>query len=151
MKYLHPANIRIHGHKDRIDYAVDKFVAYFGSISFLGWQTLIIMLWLAINLMAFVKHWDPYPFILLNLVFSTQAAYAAPLILMAQNRQTEHDRISAEESYRSIADIRTQLVEVRELLTGGYGQESELLRLGRQQPLSETAERLASTEGQGMG
>lgn len=122
MKYLHPANIKIHGHKDRIDHTVDKFVAYFGSISFLGWQTLTIVVWIVINLMVFVKHWDPYPFILLNLVFSTQAAYAAPLILMAQNRQTEHDRISAEESYRSIADIRAQQVELRTLVVGLYGQ-----------------------------
>lgn len=151
MKYLHPANIRLHGHKDRIDHAVDKFVAYFGSISFLGWQTLIILVWIVINLMVFVKHWDPYPFILLNLVFSTQAAYAAPLILMAQNRQTEHDRISAEESYRSIADIRTQLVELRGMLVGGHGQESDLLQVGKQYPLSETSERLARQESEGLG
>lgn len=116
MKYLHPANIRIHGNKDKLDLAVDKFVTYFGSLRFLAWQTLIIAIWVTINILAFVRHWDPYPFILLNLVFSTQAAYAAPLILMAQNRQTDHDRISAEESYRSIADIRQQLVEVKNFL-----------------------------------
>lgn len=117
MKYLHPANIRIHGNKGALDRAVDRFVASFGSLSFIGWQTLIIMVWIAVNLVAFVKHWDPYPFILLNLVFSTQAAYAAPLILMSQNRQTDHDRIAAEESYKSIADMRGQLVDLREQIT----------------------------------
>jgi hypothetical protein len=60
---------------------------------------MIVVLWIALNLLAVIHHWDPYPFILLNLVFSTQAAYAAPLILLSQNRQADTDRIRAEHDY----------------------------------------------------
>ena len=61
------------------------------------WQTLIVVVWITLNLVAVSFRWDPYPFILLNLAFSTQAAYAAPLILLAQNRQDNRDRVSLEE------------------------------------------------------
>jgi uncharacterized membrane protein len=66
------------------------------------------VLWIAINGLGIIKHWDPYPFILLNLAFSTQAAYAAPLILLAQNRQADRDRDEIERdretAARSVAD-----------------------------------------------
>ena len=61
---------------------------------------MIVTAWIALNLLAVAYRWDPYPFILLNLVFSTQAAYAAPLILLSQNRQADTDRITAEHDYR---------------------------------------------------
>src|SRR3712207_9479254 len=60
-------------------------------------QTVIVVVWIALNVFAVRLQWDPYPFILLNLAFSTQAAYAAPLILLAQNRQADRDRVQAEE------------------------------------------------------
>jgi uncharacterized protein DUF1003 len=62
-------------------------------------QTIIVCAWIGVNLLAVAERWDPYPFILLNLVFSTQAAYAAPLILLSQNRQADTDRIQAEHDY----------------------------------------------------
>ena len=65
-----------------------------GTGKFLFWQTLLVIVWIALNLFAANHGWDPYPFILLNLAFSTQAAYAAPLILLAQNRQDDRDRIT---------------------------------------------------------
>jgi uncharacterized membrane protein len=65
-----------------------------------------VVVWLALNIVGGIKHWDPYPFILLNLAFSTQAAYAAPLILLAQNRQDDRDRSSIERD-REVAG-RTQ-------------------------------------------
>jgi uncharacterized membrane protein len=68
----------------------------FGTARFLVIQTVIVALWISINVTMVALQWDPYPFILLNLVFSTQAAYAAPLILLAQNRQEERDRRQAE-------------------------------------------------------
>lgn len=71
-----------------------------GSWKFLGIQTMVILLWVALNVVAWVWRWDPYPFILLNLVFSVQAAYASPLILLAANVQSEHDRLRAEEDYK---------------------------------------------------
>ena len=74
-----------------------------GTGKFLFWQTVVVLIWITINLFAARLRWDPYPFILLNLAFSTQAAYAAPLILLAQNRQDDRDRISLEED-RARAD-----------------------------------------------
>jgi len=81
---------------------------FFGTARFLVGQTTIVAAWITLNaLEGFHKlRWDPYPFILLNLVFSTQAAYAAPLILLAQNRQAERERASIEED-REVA-ARTQ-------------------------------------------
>jgi uncharacterized membrane protein len=68
----------------------------FGTARFLVIQTIVVAAWIATNAFAWGLQWDPYPFILLNLVFSTQAAYAAPLILLAQNRQEDRDRAQAE-------------------------------------------------------
>lgn len=67
-----------------------------GTGRFLVIQTVVVVMWIAINALAASLRWDPYPFILLNLAFSTQAAYAAPLILLAQNRQDDRDRAQAE-------------------------------------------------------
>jgi uncharacterized membrane protein len=83
--------------------AVARFL---GTGRFLAGQTVVVMAWIALNTLAFVHHFDPYPFILLNLAFSLQAAYAAPLILLAQNRQDDRDRASIERD-REVA-ARTQ-------------------------------------------
>src|ERR1035437_9002240 len=72
-----------------------------GSWRFIIWQTLIVAIWMMLNVIAFKYKWDLYPFILLNLVFSTQAAYAAPIIMMAQNRQNERDRAHAEADFKT--------------------------------------------------
>ena len=77
-----------------------------GTARFLVLQTVIVAMWIIINSAAAILRWDPYPFILLNLAFSTQAAYAAPLILLAQNRQDERDRAQIERD-RDVA-ARTQ-------------------------------------------
>ena len=73
----------------------ESVARYFGTARFLAIQTVIVVVWILINSFVLVLQWDPYPFILLNLVFSTQAAYAAPLILLAQNRQERRDRVQA--------------------------------------------------------
>jgi uncharacterized membrane protein len=65
---------------------------FFGTPQYIAGQTLVVIVWIAINAVAVSLQWDPYPFILLNLAFSTQAAYAAPLILLAQTRQAERDK-----------------------------------------------------------
>ncbi len=75
----------------------ERLARVLGTGKFLFWQTLLVVIWITLNLFAVNYRWDPYPFILLNLAFSTQAAYAAPLILLAQNRQDDRDRISLEE------------------------------------------------------
>jgi uncharacterized membrane protein len=87
----------------RFSEAIARFL---GTGRFLFWQTVLVVLWIILNTIGLVKHWDPYPFILLNLAFSTQAAYAAPLILLAQNRQDDRDRASIERD-RAVA-ARTQ-------------------------------------------
>jgi uncharacterized membrane protein len=71
-----------------------------GSWRFIIIQSVLLGIWIILNMMVFINHWDPYPFILLNLVLSFQAAYAAPIIMMSQNRQSEIDRTHAEHDYR---------------------------------------------------
>jgi uncharacterized membrane protein len=74
----------------------ERLARFLGTGRYLVGQTLIVILWIILNVVAVSLRWDPYPFILLNLGFSTQAAYAAPLILLAQNRQADRDREEVE-------------------------------------------------------
>ena len=89
--------------------AAEKFARFFGTPTYLFWQTVIVVVWILLNAAGFAFKWDPYPFILLNLVFSTQAAYAAPLILLAQNRQADRDKAEMERdrerNARALADM----------------------------------------------
>ena len=78
----------------------ESIARFLGTGRYLAIQTVLVIVWIALNLFALNLQWDPYPFILLNLAFSTQAAYAAPLILLAQNRQENRDRVSLEEDRR---------------------------------------------------
>lgn len=87
----------------------DAVARNMGSWNFIIIQTLFVAAWMILNLLAYIHHWDPYPFILLNLLFSTQAAYAAPIIMMAQNRQSERDRAQA------LADYETNLTAKKEI------------------------------------
>lgn len=79
--------------------AADKIAKVMGSWNFLIVQSIILTLWIVFNILAFINHWDPYPFILLNLFLSLQAAYTAPIIMMSQNRQAERDRLEAHNDY----------------------------------------------------
>jgi uncharacterized membrane protein len=79
----------------------DNVARGMGSWPFIIGQTIFVVFWMGLNGIAWMLHWDPYPFILLNLVFSTQAAYSAPIIMMAQNRQSERDRANAEADYQT--------------------------------------------------
>jgi uncharacterized membrane protein len=79
---------------------------FLGTGRFIVGQTVLVIGWITLNAVGSIKHWDPYPFILLNLAFSTQAAYAAPLILLAQNRQDDRDRANIDRD-RDVA-ARTQ-------------------------------------------
>src|SRR4249920_3529641 len=78
----------------------DRVAETVGSWRFIIIQSVLLAIWIILNMIAFINHWDPYPFILLNLVLSFQAAYAAPIIMMSQNRQSEIDRRHAEHDYR---------------------------------------------------
>ena len=79
----------------------ERVARFLGTPQYIVGQSIVVLIWIVVNSVAVVRHWDPYPFILLNLAFSTQAAYAAPLILLAQTRQADRDKVSAE-----IADKR---------------------------------------------
>jgi uncharacterized membrane protein len=78
----------------------ERVARFFGTPQYIVGQTLVVIVWIALNSVALSFDWDPYPFILLNLAFSTQAAYAAPLILLAQTRQAERDKRSEERAER---------------------------------------------------
>lgn len=91
----------------------DSVAAGMGSWRFIIIQTIIVALWMALNVVAFIGHWDPYPYILLNLLFSTQAAYAAPIIMMAQNRQNERDRAQANEDFRTNVEAKKEIEELQ--------------------------------------
>ncbi len=84
----------------------ESIARFFGTGRYLLLQTILVLAWIAVNLFAVTLRWDPYPFILLNLAFSTQAAYAAPLILLAQNRQENRDRVALEQDRRRAAQTK---------------------------------------------
>lgn len=87
----------------------DKITCAIGNWTFLIVETIILMSWLALNIIGWVKHWDPYPFVFLNLLVGLQAAYAAPVILMSQNRTAERD------SHKSEMDLATDRKAEREI------------------------------------
>jgi uncharacterized membrane protein len=110
----------------------DRVTAFLGSWKFIAIQTVLVGIWIAGNIMLLFD-FDPFPFILLNLAFSTQAAYAAPLILLAGNRQSLRDRLTLEHA-ASEADIEEQQnVELlegnREILKRIEGVEQRILEL----------------------
>jgi uncharacterized membrane protein len=87
------------GH-DRFGRAAEAAARFFGTPQYILGQSIVVVIWIVLNAVALVRHWDPYPFILLNLAFSTQAAYAAPLILLAQTRQADRDHLRSEKLER---------------------------------------------------
>lgn len=124
----------------------EAFARFFGTPLFLGAQTLIVLVWIVLNVLGWVK-FDVYPFILLNLAFSLQAAYAAPLILLAQTRQAERDKASAEadalhrEDIASINDQRLQIAaQQNEQMIHLLQQNTELTTMTKQ--LTERVEHL---------
>jgi uncharacterized membrane protein len=122
----------------------ETLARFLGTGKYLVGQTAFVIGWIILNIVAGIHHWDPYPFILLNLAFSTQAAYAAPLILLAQNRQADRDRVQAEEDRARAAQTRADTeylarelaalrVAIGELATRDFIR-SELNRLDEPEP-----------------
>ena len=95
----------------------ERAARFFGTPQYILGQSIVVVIWIAINSIGIALEWDPYPFILLNLAFSTQAAYAAPLILLAQTRQTERDKIADDrteqhhERIEKMAEDRVQAIK----------------------------------------
>mgnify|MGYP005811528941 CR=1 FL=1 len=117
----------------------DMVAAGMGSWRFIIIQSTILFVWIVLNVTAYVQRWDPYPFILLNLALSFQAAYAAPFIMMSQNRQQDIDRKEAENDYQinikaelEIELLHQKIDELRErevqMLTKAVNELAELLR-----------------------
>ncbi|TMM03520.1 MAG: DUF1003 domain-containing protein [Actinobacteria bacterium] len=103
--------------QDAFGRGAERAARFFGTPQYIVGQTLLVIGWITLNGVAIGYHWDPYPFILLNLAFSTQAAYAAPLILLAQTRQAERDKMSEarDEQARQHAEERAseQVVAIK--------------------------------------
>jgi len=112
----------------------DSVTGWLGSWPFIAVQGLLILLWIALNTVAWRQHWDPYPFILLNLAFSFESAFAAPIIMMSQNRQAEKDRAKAEVDHAVNLHAELDIAAVHARLDELSGREwSALVELQRQQ------------------
>jgi uncharacterized membrane protein len=94
----------------------DGVATTMGSWTFIIVQSIILAVWIVLNIVAWMQHWDPYPFILLNLALSFQAAYAAPFIMISQNRQADRDRHQAEEDYRTNVEAERRIEELQKSL-----------------------------------
>lgn len=95
------------------DHVADAVASGMGSWRFIIAQTVFVIFWMILNVIGLIKHWDAYPFILLNLLFSTQAAYAAPIIMMSQNRQAEKDRLEAELDYQTNKRAELEIIDMQ--------------------------------------
>jgi len=97
-----------------------------GSWNFIIIQSILLTFWVILNVTAFIYHWDPYPFILMNLILSLQAAYTAPIIMMSQNRQSERDRVEAHNDYQT--NLKSE-EEIRAILTHLAAQDEALTQI----------------------
>ena len=126
------------------EYFADKIAAIVGSWRFILIQSALLALWLILNVVAWIGHWDPYPFILLNLVLSFQAAFTAPILMMSQNRQSDIDRHKAQLDYdvnlRAELDIEALHEKIDLLREEDIGRLVSLLQLL-------TKERIEKEEG----
>jgi uncharacterized membrane protein len=116
---------------------------FLGTPQYIVGQSIVVVVWVVVNSVAVLRHWDPYPFILLNLAFSTQAAYAAPLILLAQTRQADRDKVTAEiadkrhteleqSTYERGAQIETETDKLTKLLQENTHLTEQVAALTRQ-------------------
>jgi uncharacterized membrane protein len=116
--HKHPVNQAHYEESTRGERLADRVAAVIGSWPFIIGQSVLMVLWVYLNVWAiFIAHWDPYPFILLNLVLSFQATYAGPIVLLAGNRQSQKDRITlehaADESDKGEQHITKILIEIK--------------------------------------
>jgi len=127
LRAMRPARHHERGTLSRGDRLADWFAETVGSWRFIVIQSTLLVIWVALNLTAYLRHWDPYPFILLNLMLSFQAAYAAPIIMMSQNRQSIIDRRRAEHDYRVNVKAELEIELLHEKIDAI--REQELLKL----------------------
>jgi len=110
--HRHPVNVAHHDKATFGEQLADVIAAGIGSWRFLIIQTLAVIMWVTLNAIAFMKHWDPFPFILLNLLFSVQAAYTGPVLLLAGNRQAQKDRLTLEHASHEADKADRQNVQI---------------------------------------
>jgi len=110
--HRHPVNVAHHDKATFGEQLADSIAAGIGSWRFLIIQTLAVIMWVTLNAIAFIKHWDPFPFILLNLLFSVQAAYTGPVLLLAGNRQAQKDRLTLEHASHEADKADRQNVQI---------------------------------------
>jgi len=115
-QHKHPVNVLFHDEATTGERVADKVATSIGSWWFLGIQSVFIAIWISLNVLMVINHWDPYPFILLNLAFTIQAAYTGPVLLLSGNRQAQKDRLRlehtaevAETSERATIDILQEI------------------------------------------
>ena len=92
--------------------AADKLTSIMGSWFFIIFFTVFITAWMSVNVLAWINNWDPYPFILLNLILSCLAAFQAPIILMSQNRENQKDRLRAQYDYQVNRKAEREISEI---------------------------------------
>ena len=110
--HQHPVNVLHHDEATFGEMLADKIASGIGSWTFLIIQSCAVITWLVLNIVGFVNHWDPFPFILLNLLFSVQAAYTGPVLLLAGNRQSQKDRLTLEHAAYEADKADAQNVEI---------------------------------------
>ena len=134
MDYVDDASIARDAPMTAGERLADVVTRWLGSWTFIVIQSLLFLLWISLNTVAWQQHWDPYPFILLNLALSFQAAFAAPIIMMSQNRQAEKDRVKAEADYSVDRQAEQDIEAVHARLDDLSGpQWAALIDLQRQQ------------------
>src|SRR5947207_13904079 len=99
--------------------AAERLARIFGTPKYIAAQTCVVILWIVFNGYSILVHFDKYPFILLNLAFSTQAAYAAPLILLAQTRQADRDKAHADADAKHREDLANQGLQHQQTAENG--------------------------------
>jgi len=118
----HKSNIKKNWHEKHeenlsFNHKISNFMAKsMGSWNFIIIQTIFVLIWVTLNIYGHIHHWDPFPFILLGLVFSIQAAYTAPIIMMAQNRQSERDRFQAEADYETNLKAKAEIEDLQKMI-----------------------------------
>ena len=112
--HKHPVNQLFHDEATLGERVADRFAGGIGSWWFLGIQSVLIAVWILLNVLMVIFHWDPYPFILLNLMFSIQAAFTGPVLLLSGNRQAQKDRLRLEHTAEVAESAEHATVEILE-------------------------------------
>lgn len=112
-KNWHAKHLENRGTGQRI---ADWIASVIGSWSFILLQTLLIGIWVGVNIYGFIQQWDPYPFVFLNLMLGVLASYYSPIIMMSQNRQTERDRTQAEEDFKTTLEVKKEIESIQTTL-----------------------------------